>query len=674
MPLFDILDCVRLRMVDRRNANSPAFRRRLDCFSIIYRSHKEPPEERNLSSVLSVSSLKRFARSVKSGYLCTNEAKEQYQTQRKELTMWKCKCDSLLAVFVLLLALPCAATSHAQSSTPQETNMVLHVEVRRVPLDIVVTDQEGKSVRGLKKDDFLIKEDGRTQKPLTFDYLDRSSTTFVPPKLGALPANTFVNLPSGPEQGPLYVLYYDMVNTPTTQQMQFHKQLLDFVDHAQPGTRFALFANTAGLHLIQGFTSDHALLHAAILSQGPGPHLPKVFFDGRLYGYQDAGAVLSNMKFIAEYLLGIPGRKNLLWLSSEFPIPVGPAMNGHNSNAATIGGGFSNSTIQINDLTYLEREGIKGAYSAMEKSQVALYLVDLNGVGGLSGDPGHPGDLVTEYQHEDDIAAATGGRAYHGNNRVAELLDKAVDNGTSYYSLTYSPTNTKYDGSERHIEVTLAKKAGYTLSYRTLYYGVPDSQPVPAAHKSEMQQAHFVASKVADNLYANIEHGAPMLHDLLFSAHVTAEGAPVMATAEQMLQLEDSPVYFRTRRRDKPLKPLAPVKLQKYLIAYRVLDSQLKSTAKHKDAPPVLEFAAAVYDVDGRMLNSMLNEGMASPETDPGSKSGALFEGSQELEVPPGGASIRLAVRDKLNNRTGTLELQLPLKSGPILPGVGQGN
>ena len=64
-----------------------------------------------------------------------------------------------------------------------------------------------------------------------------------------------------------------MVNTPLTQQMEAHKQLLDFVDHAQPGTRFALFANMAGLqHLVQGFTNDHELLRAAILSKGLSTH------------------------------------------------------------------------------------------------------------------------------------------------------------------------------------------------------------------------------------------------------------------------------------------------------------------------------------------------------------------------------------------------------------------
>lgn len=578
---------------------------------------------------------------------------------------------SSLAFSILFLALPFASISDAQSTkkrgaenAPQDT---LRIEVRRVPLDIVVTDKNGNPVRGLKKNDFIIKEDKKTQKALTFEYFDGSSNAFVPPKLPPLPTNTFVNVPTTPEQGPLYVLYYDMVNTSQEDQMRAHKQILDFVDHAKPGTRFALFANMAGLHLIQGFTSDHELLHRAILSKGPGPHLPDVFLYGQNYGLDDAGAVLSSMKFLAEYLHGIHGRKNLLWLSDDFPIPVGPTVTGHNANAGAIGGGFSNSTMQLNDLVYLEAQGIKEAYSALEESQVALYPVDLHGVRG-------GGDALTDYDYQNTIAAATGGHAFHGDNKVEELLDKAVDSGSNYYSLTYSPTNTKYDGTERHIEVTLEKKTGYTLTYRMLYYGVPDTEAQPANHKTEVLQSRFVAAKTTDNLYANIEHGAPMLHDLLFSAHVSTEGAPVMATADQMLQLEDSPAYFRTRHRNKPLKPLTPVKLQKYRIDYGVIDSQLRSAAKRKGVPALLEFAVAAYDADGHLLNSMLNEGLVSQEADAAVKSGAPFHAEQELDVPPGAAWLRLAVRDKLNNRTGTLELPLPLKPEPTSPVISKSN
>jgi hypothetical protein len=181
-------------------------------------------------------------------------------------------------------------------------------------------------------------------------------------------------------------------------------------------------------------------------------------------------------------------------------------------------------------------------------------------------------------------------------------------------------------------------------------------------HKPDSLQARFVAAKTADTLYANIEHGAPMLHELVFSAHLALAGPPAQATAEQMQQLEDSPTYFRTRHRGHSQKPSTPVRLQKYLIDYGVIDAHLKALAARGEMPAALEFAAAAYDADGRLLNSILNEGMPSSEASPSGKSGALFHAEQELDVPPGAAWIRVAVRDKLNNRTGTLEVPLPLK------------
>jgi VWFA-related protein len=585
----------------------------------------------------------------------------------------------ILSLMLLALPLVSASLLAAQQQAQKDTNSsaplpVIRETVRRVPVDIVVTDKQGNPVRGLKKEDFTVKEDKKEQAVLSFDYQDGSVPSYVPPKLPALPANTFVNLPSQPEQGPLYVLYYDMVNTPMEDQMSAHKQILDFIDHAQPGSRFALFVNAAGLHLIQGFTSDHALLHAAVLSKGPGPHIPDVFMDGANYGSQDAGAALHSLKFLADYLGGIPGRKNLLWLSSVFPIPAGPTMTGHNSDTG-VAGGFSSSTLQINDLTYLLSTAIKETYSAMMRSQVALYPVDLEG----NNAENISGDQITKGLYEDTIAGATGGHAYHGGNRVQLLLDHAVENGESYYTLTYDPTNTKYDGSERQIEVTLpkAEMSKYTLSYRTLYYAeddgnVPETQK-PETYKKDALQNRFVAAKTEDTLYANIEHGAPMLHDLLFSAHLEAADAPVMATAQQMAELEDSPAFFRTRHKDRPEKPLAPVKLQKYVIDYGIVDPQLKAQARAHGAPAILEFAAAAYDSDGRLLNSMLNEGQASTDAAPAGKPQSVFHAQQELEVPPGAASIRIAVRDKLTNRTGTLEVPLPLKAETAPPTTSKG-
>ena len=132
-----------------------------------------------------------------------------------------------------------------QDSGTERQGLLLRLDVRRVPVDVVVIDKHGNPVRGLKQEDFIIKEDNTTQRSLSFDYLDGSVASFVPPKLPPLPTNTFVNLPGEPERGPLCVLYYDMVNTFPEDQLTFHKQLLNFVDKAEPGVRIALYVNMA---------------------------------------------------------------------------------------------------------------------------------------------------------------------------------------------------------------------------------------------------------------------------------------------------------------------------------------------------------------------------------------------------------------------------------------------
>ena len=629
---------------------------------------------------------------------------------------------SHMALAAVLLAWPLASTAQTQPTTgtsPEPTaqdepefsitgqqGSLLRLEVRRVPIDVVVTDSDGKPVRGLTREDFVIKEDKNTQNILSFDYFDGSLPSYVPKKLPTLPTNTFVNLPSEPEQGPLYVLYYDMVNTFPEDQANCRKQLLAFVDQAMPGTRIAIFVNADGLHLIQGFTNDHALLRAAINSKGSGAHIPTLFLYGENFGRQDVGAEIANLQFIAEYLGGIAGRKNLIWLSDKFPVPQGPVF----------------AAISGNEVMHKEAFVVRDAFAAMMRSQVAIYPVDLKGAvvysenssspagdaapdmssmgeigphnlgatgatgpGGMGGlgatgagqdiavgssasvagqTVGLSGYSVTSVDQfrEEYIAKATGGHAYFSNNDVTGALQNAMETGMSYYTLSYAPTNSNFDGSDRHVEVTLAKKSGYKLSYRNLYYAVSDDAR-QETQKGDGVQARFVAAKAEDTLYANIEHGAPMLHDLLFSAHLKVDGGPVMATAEQMQQLEDSPAFFRTRHKDGPLKPLAPVKLQKYVIEYGIFDPQLKALAGDGGKPAKLEFAAAAYDADGRLLNSTLNEGLASSEADEKGELNALFHAEQELDVPPRAASIRMAVRDKLNNRTGTFEVQLPLRT-----------
>jgi hypothetical protein len=90
----------------------------------------------------------------------------------------------------------------------------------------------------------------------------------------------------------------------------------------------------------------------------------------------------------------------------------------------------------------------------------------------------------------------------------------------------------------------------------------------------------------------------------------------------------------------------------------------LNVEAKRNGSPAILEFAAAAYDPDGKMLNSQLNDGVASTDAKHADKTSATFRAEQQLLVPAGAASIRIVVRDKATDRTGSLEVPLPLKTG----------
>jgi hypothetical protein len=121
--------------------------------------------------------------------------------------------------------------------------------------------------------------------------------------------------------------------------------------------------------------------------------------------------------------------------------------------------------------------------------------------------------------------------------------------------------------------------------------------------------------------------------------------------------LAEQPAYVSTRRKDKPL---APLDVQKYVIDYRVTDLALKAQAQN-GKPPSFEFAVAAFDADSRRLNGIVNNATADTTTARETSKSGIFRVRQELDVPAGAAWIRIGVRDKLTNRVGTLEVQLPL-------------
>ena len=558
--------------------------------------------------------------------------------------------------------LPAASQAVGSESDPQ---FAIKSNVDRVVVDVVVNDSKGKPIGGLTKRGFSVYEDGKLQDILSFDVHNLASDQIYFAKLPPLPPNTFVNIATEPERGPLYVLLLDLFDIEPDDQPYARQQLLKFVDSKPEGTRFAVFVLSDSLYLIQGFTANRTLLREALDPSHPRPHVPRIFlFRANHWDLQ----LDSVFRAIALYLDGLPGRKNIIWYSAGFALDLFPR-----------------------DDDPPERHArVTEMLDALARVNCAIYPVDVSGVqvfpaGRLTGaelvaEPsnGAPADNIVpggsqaaliaqlaaaglgrspwdNYFVEDEIANFTGGRAFYSRNNFQQMLKDATEDGANYYTLTYSPSNRNFDGKMRNIAVRLESPAkDFHLEYRHGYMATAPPSPIMPlyrARKKDKDEDEANLRPIGDSLAAYMQHGAPIARQVYFRAHVKALDTPHPATAVQMANLVNQPTYFHLRHKKRPNKPLPPVTLQTYLIEYQIIARI-----------PNLEVAAGLYDDEGRLLNGDVEVAASdSPKgPDPEAKY-TYFRVRQPIDVPVTAVSLRLGVRDLSTDRMGTMEIPLPL-------------
>jgi hypothetical protein len=196
---------------------------------------------------------------------------------------------------------------------------------------------------------------------------------------------------------------------------------------------------------------------------------------------------LEALQDISRYLANLPGRKNLLWFSTEFPVFLLPNQS-ERGTMQDLAQPFSVVRKTADMLTTarvavypIQAEGVMND---------SWFLADSGGpantptyVGGTSTSPnmGNAAGIMTTsglvsdasrraaiLQQMHQLADDTGGKAIYNNNDLAAATSRAIDDGSHFYTLTYSPANKKLDGSYRKIEIKAASKH-WKLSWRRGY-------------------------------------------------------------------------------------------------------------------------------------------------------------------------------------------------------------
>jgi len=392
---------------------------------------------------------------------------------------------------------PLGSAAPPRPSSPPPGKPTFHAESRLVVVDVVVT-RHGHPVTDLSKTDFTILEDGKLQNLAIFEPHAFHETSTAPSPPPPLPPNQYSNVSSATPSA-INIVLFDILNTPLTDQPYAREQMVQFLKTLPQGEPVALFELTARLRMIAGLgTSSEELIAAAgkivphsserldtqaerqeaeqeitELRQG-SPN--QEFFDRMQDFLHETTAArdldrtkstLQAFEELARAVSGYAGRKNVLWLSEEFPVYFGPSLNRDEAGRGL--------------YTYSDVE--HQAATRLSAAEISLYPIDVRGLavmlaGASARSAGVQGVQQLDHIHDamDELARETGGRAFYDTNALKDAMRASIENGSTYYTLAYVPANQNWDSKYHHIKVQLAR-SGLESVYRKGYFATPETPP-----------------------------------------------------------------------------------------------------------------------------------------------------------------------------------------------------
>ncbi len=549
-----------------------------------------------------------------------------------------------------------------QSPAPAGTP-TFRVAAREVLLDVLVIDKSGQPVAGLKASDFSVAEEGEAQvlRRVSERYAMDSAAMNQLASAPALPPNTFSNYTPVRNTNASIVLLLDAMDSPVEAQMAMRVQLINFLKHMQPGPPVAIFQLDTEMRLIQGFTSDPKVLLAAAQSKRDMPSLAKPTAAPRSYTYDSLyrRTLMENlrggMQMLGRYLAGYPGRKNLIWFTGRVPMThtgMGFGYPFHDGMTVT------DSEDEAHQLT-----------DVLTVSRIAVYPVDTRGLAIRTVG-------YVDHADMDLVAEETGGKAYYNTNDFTRVIEDVVRTSSSYYTIAYATTNTKWNGELRRIKVTvdrpdleLRHKQGYiafSLDKRE-QNGIEALERRKAEEAEEQESGPPPAGAQHDNAAANkAQMGATIHHSK--GGFEAAMGLGAIPPTEIVFSARLEPDRNIAKIDKNAAMPqgnfLTPEWQHKPFRNYTVYYSADLHRVRFSRTPDgmrhgAIEFAAVIYTGDSETVNSILETDTLDLTADRYRE--LLVSGLQRMKViavpAKGNFFLRLGVHDKEGDQVGALEI-----------------
>jgi len=400
------------------------------------------------------------------------------------------------------------------AAPPKTPAPVVRTTTRLVQVT-VVAHHKGSPVADMTQDDFHVFDNGQEQ---TIAFFSKETGHVLEEPAAPLPKDTWSNRTETRKGIPINVtmILYDGLNTRVMDQNFAREQIVKFLSAIRPEDRVALYTLGKDLRVLHDFTSDAtSLLRVLSKYKGyTGPEIPSSALDPETEPEVGAGmspaaaAAAANinsflqgvdeaynqmqtvnrvartadaLEAIAAHVAGIPGRKNLIWVSGAFPFTMG--------FDNLLAGPAANPQLDSRDFA----AEVQRAARALADANVAVYPVDAHGLGVGLGSTlrmaqaprrgyADPNPRISQedltIQTIQTLAERTGGRAYYRTNDLSGAIRGAIEDSEVTYTLAYSPAHNEWNGKFRTIKVT-TKRPGTELRYRMGYFAMPDKELEP---------------------------------------------------------------------------------------------------------------------------------------------------------------------------------------------------
>lgn len=419
-----------------------------------------------------------------------------------------------------------AVTVAAQDSTP-----IFRAGTTLVEFTIVATDQSGRPVTDLMQNDITIVQNGKPQQVAFFRFEgDAFGPGAVEPAREPIAPGLFTNRSEyfpGPARN-VTAIVVDTLNTLPEDQVVMRAQVMQYLHALAPNTRVAVYALGTSVRILHDFTDDLEALRARLAKHNIELNVQSVAADelvrrqlmeaehfndavdqyvgdeteeqakadaeaaaefertrGRLARAEEyfqeqlhmrrITQTIASLEALGNHLSGIPGRKNMVWISGGVPM---------------VNQGAYDRWI----TSYAEQ--VRGLAHRLATQGITVYPVDAKGlrVGFLGTNTTAQGTSKGQTERQqlrpltrendnriwgtmDFLADVTGGRSFRNTNDLAAGVRAAATDLRGSYSVGfYVPDNS--DNRWREFDVRVSRP-GVRVLHRKGYMALaPVKQPV----------------------------------------------------------------------------------------------------------------------------------------------------------------------------------------------------